>query len=217
MLIYLRIVAPPPLELSPLDVRFSLAELGISNEALVSSLVAGPVSIDDLRAIYKVFGVKQKPKSKQQSKSNQQSSPQNSNQRKRTRYAEHQRLYHLGPKVLADHLLIGDATPCSLADLHEEFDPIFNTYSTPLSEPLLSSVTLDVDEALFTEGEVTVAIHLLSKSAPGPDNISVTELLKIPPGVLTHIFNNWLAFGLVPLEMKQSRTVFIEIQSRRSK
>lgn len=32
--------------------------------AIVTSLVAGPTSIDDLRTIYKVFGVKQKTKNR---------------------------------------------------------------------------------------------------------------------------------------------------------
>lgn len=107
-------------------------------------------------------------------------------------------------------MLIGDTNSCSLPDLHKEFDRVFDSYSAPLSEPLVSSVVLDVNEGLFTEGEVAVAIRLLAtKSAPGPDNISVSELLKIPPSILQHIFINWVAFGLVPLKMKQSRTVFI--------
>lgn len=199
-----------PLELSPSEIRLSFTELGVPNEALISALVSGPTSIDDLRTIYNIFGVKRKTKSTQKQIKVSQPTNQNRSQRKRARYVLHQRLYHLGPKVLADHLLIGDTNPCSLSDLHKEFDRVFDSYSAPLSEPLVSSVVLDVNEGLFTEAEVAVAIRLLAaKSAPGPDNVSVTELLKIPPSILTHIFNNWLAFGLVPLEMKQSRTVFI--------
>lgn len=92
----------------------------------------------------------------------------------------------------------------------KEFDPMFNTHLAPLSEPLVSSVTLDVDEALFTEIEVTMAIRFpSSKSARAPEYTSVNEPIKIPPNVFSHIFHNWLAFGLVPLEMKQSRTVFL--------
>lgn len=209
-------ISPPPLELSAAEVRLALSEVGITNEALVSSLVAGPTSMDDLRSIYKVFGVKQKSKSKDNFKcSTATQQTQNRSQRKRARYVEHQKLYHLGPKVLADHLLIGDSSAtCSLHDLHKEFDPIFNTYSTPLSSPLEASLALEVDESLFTEGEVMASIRLLSsKSSSGPDNVPTSELLKIPPSILTHIFNNWIAFGLIPIEMKQSRTVFIPKKS----
>lgn len=70
--------------------------------------------------------------------------------------------------------------------------------------------SLRADAPLFVEAEVAGALRCLQKSsAPGPDGLSVPELKKILAEILAHIFNNWLAFGHLPGELRASRTVFI--------
>lgn len=85
-----------------------------------------------------------------------------------------------------------------------------NSESRSMNTSLVSTVKITVDEDLFTVTEVEHALKSLDdRAAPGPDGVAVKELKKISSQALTLIMNNWWSYAVIPLELKQSKTVFI--------
>lgn len=69
---------------------------------------------------------------------------------------------------------------------------------------------LALDETSFSASEAEHALRSLHKrAAPGPDGITMQELKKISLAAQVLIMRNWWHYGVIPLELKQSKTVFI--------
>lgn len=148
---------PEDLSIPYEDVVESLHTAGITNSALASAISSGPLTMADIKTIYKSFGVRAK-QSKQASRPPTPQFKGNRCQRKRALHAA------LRPKVLGDHLLSGKPSGCSTQDLHATYDPTFGEPSASIQTSLKTSSTLEVDEALNASLETK---SLPSNSAPG--------------------------------------------------
>ncbi|KAH9379130.1 hypothetical protein HPB48_021569 [Haemaphysalis longicornis] len=82
--------------------------------------------------------------------------------------------------------------------------------SSPIDTPLVSSIQLSIDKEFFSSSEVDATLRSFDeKASPGHYGITVKQLKTIPPSTLALIANNWLAYGCIPLELKQCSAVFI--------
>ncbi|KAH7940873.1 hypothetical protein HPB49_007273 [Dermacentor silvarum] len=113
-----------------------LSSWGLDDRGLAINLTSSPLTMSDLRALYEFFGIKtrrgKRPGARRGDKCKLQRRPdERSRSFKRRLYAEHQRLYGLGPKVLLEELIssAGFREPVSLEDIHETFDLIFASES----------------------------------------------------------------------------------------
>ncbi|KAH7953867.1 hypothetical protein HPB49_013197 [Dermacentor silvarum] len=193
-----------------------LLSWGLDDRGLAINLTSSPLTMSDLRALYEFFGIKirrgKTPGARQGDKCKLQRRPDaRSRSFKRRLYAEHQRLYGLGPKVLLEELIscAGSREPVSLEDIHETFDSIFTSESPAV--PLVGvKGGLPGHCRRFSSEEVALALKgMATASAPGPDGLTVREMRKIPPGVLALVFSNWLTHHNITDELRLSRTVFL--------
>ncbi|KAH9364377.1 hypothetical protein HPB48_000330 [Haemaphysalis longicornis] len=204
-----RLARVPPLHLDTDDVHELIRDSRLGS-SLASAVSQGPLSYSDICKVYKQFKVQlRSPKNKPRPPPVEVTG--NKSQRRRAIYREHQRLHALGPRVLGDHLLLGgDSEAYTLPSLHSLYDTLFGGESRSMNTSLVSTVKLTVDEDLFTVTEVEHALKSLDdRAAPGPDGVTVKELKKISLQALTLIMNNWWSYAVIPLELKQSNTVFI--------
>ncbi|XP_064462061.1 uncharacterized protein LOC135372364 [Ornithodoros turicata] len=197
------------------EIMEDMEEAGLHNRTLATNLANVPMSMGDWSETTRHFGVAVKDgtqRTRGRPKRNV-TLPKTWNARRRAVFREHQRLYKLGSKVLALQLIMdqeGDGQRVTLKDVHELYDPLFSSKSRRIEGDLRSDGKTSVEVTPFLPDEVIWAMKSLDKrAAPGPDGLTRTDLAKIPPKILTHILNNFLAFQDIPEEMKASRTVFI--------
>ncbi|XP_064462074.1 uncharacterized protein LOC135372381 [Ornithodoros turicata] len=206
-------------------IRQDFNRVGITDGSLAERIVSGPLQMEDLMKIFGHFGVNfQKPQNQRGTvRTNRQAEhvPQlsqhqnagNRKIRKKNKFNKHQRLYRLGPRVLLHQLLSEDASgepTLALEDIHKFYDPLMSGSPPPLQRQLPSLIKTWADTSEFDLEEVTQALRAMDrKAAPGPDRVSVDDLLAVPPEILRHVLNNFFHYKSMPGGLKQARTVFI--------
>lgn len=198
--------------LDPIRIGVDLRRVGINDARLQEALHSRPAGMAEVNIIMKHLNVSSTKKGGTGGRKKRKRRPaKNRNQRRRERYAEHQRLYSLGPKVLVDELRLDGADPAVLlGELHRVYDPLMSTPSRPVDGFITSDPVLNIEVEPFTDGEIRgVLKNTDTKTAPGPDGLTLKEVSKIPPSILAIIFTNWLAFATLPDELKVAKTVFI--------
>ncbi|CAN8031312.1 unnamed protein product [Ixodes persulcatus] len=142
--------------LDPFKIREELRKGGIHNASLEEALSTRPAGMAEVNIIFNHFNVSSGRKGATGGRKKKKRPPaKNRNQRRRERYAEHQRLYALGPKVLVDELRLDGADPkLLLGELHRVYDPLMSTPSRPVDGFITSDPALHVEVEPFTDGEL---------------------------------------------------------------
>ncbi|KAM7291923.1 hypothetical protein ISCGN_025221 [Ixodes scapularis] len=183
--------------LDPIKIGEDLRRVGINNARLEEAHHSRPAGMAEVNIIMNHFNVSSTKKGGTGgSKKRKRRPAKNRNQRRRERYAEHQRLYSLGPKVLVDELRLDGADPAVLlGELHRVYNLLMSMPSRPVDGFITYDPVLNIEVEPFTDGELRgVLKNTDAKTAPGPDGLTLKEVSKIPPAILAIIFTNWLAF-----------------------
>lgn len=144
----------------------------VCHPGLAENLSQCPLDMEDLYKIYDVFGVKLKKtaKARREWEPVCRQHGESARKFKRRLYAEHQRLYALGPKVLLEELIAGTRGlgPVSLDEIHAVFDPILTDPS-----PLVPRVGHGREQSLGKLAPVA------SYRAPGPHVTSQATVRRL--------------------------------------
>ncbi|KAM7303676.1 hypothetical protein ISCGN_013618 [Ixodes scapularis] len=167
--------------LDPIKIGEDLGRGGINNARLEEATSNRPAWMAEVNIITNHFNVSSmKNGGTEGSKKKKRRSAKNRNQRRRERYAEHQRLYSLGPKVLVDEMRLDWADPAVLlGELHRVYDLLMSTPSRPVDGFITSEPVLNVEVEPFTDGELQgVLKNTDAKTAAGPDSLTLKKVAK---------------------------------------
>ena len=142
--------------------------------------------------------------------------PTNREERKRSRYALHQRLYEQSPFSLMSELRQPGA-PCAnvplpaTAEVARVYGERFGSDS-PRDDhqfhPIEDSEVVDLKP--FSEGEVIGVMKALGvDTAPGPDGVTVSMIVDWGVNVVVPIVNSFLWTGRIPDQLRLNRTTLI--------